>query len=115
MEMEREFNKLLAQEITRRYSIDGPESRLFIEAAIWGFRLFEKSVLGVVFFEPATLLPSNNGDGYSDDVLIDLNGLRKHFAIGWYDYDQKKWYFHQEDNSYFKPADMTWTYLPIDK
>lgn len=59
--------------------------------------------------------PAGNGEGFSDDVLIDLDGWRKHFAIGWYDHDDKEWRFHQEDRSQFEPANMKWTYLPLEK
>jgi hypothetical protein len=36
-------------------------------------------------------LPENTGDGFSEDVLIDIDGNRKKFIVGWYDFDDKEW------------------------
>lgn len=60
-------------------------------------------------------MTDNEGHGYSDNVLIDLDGWRKDFAIGWYDHDNKEWMFHQEDKSLLDLKHMKWTYLPLAK
>lgn len=60
-------------------------------------------------------MTDNEGHGYSDNVLIDLDGWRKDFAIGWYDHDNKEWMFHQEDKSLLDLNHMKWTYLPLAK
>lgn len=48
----------------------------------------------------ASELPPSIGEteGYSDDVLIDLDGYRKYFAIGYYDHDNKRWFVRDEDS-----------------
>lgn len=58
---------------------------------------------------PAT--PSNE-ESVSFDVLCDMNGNKKNWAIGWYDFDEKSWRFYQEDTSFLEPGHMVWTYLP---
>jgi hypothetical protein len=55
-------------------------------------------------------------DGYSIDVLIDLDGNRKDFRIGWYDFDDKKWRLHyQSAEIQIEVEHMKWTNLPLNK
>ena len=62
--------------------------------------------------------PEVGDEGYSDDVLIDLDGWRKDFRIGYYDKDNG-WqvYQHAHDGEETK-LDLKhgkWTHLPINK
>lgn len=59
--------------------------------------------------------PADTGEGYSDDVLIDYDGHRKHFTVGWYDHDEKRWMFREEDTSLLELEHMKWTYLNLAK
>lgn len=52
--------------------------------------------------------PEDLGEGYSKDVLIDMNGQRKDFQIGWYDFDERKWCFHVSDTSNLDLEKMEW-------
>lgn len=61
----------------------------------------------------STDLPSNKGDGYSVDVLCDVNGNRKDFRVGWYDFDDKKWMFHDLDRSWLDEEHLKWASLPL--
>lgn len=56
----------------------------------------------------------NFPDGYSFDVLIDLNGKRKDFRVGWYDFDNKEWMFHVMDTSSIVLQHLSWTKLPLE-
>jgi len=58
-------------------------------------------------------LPKDVNEGLSDDVLVDMNGNRKHFQVAWYDFDEKQWQFHVEDTSLFEPENIRWSYLPM--
>ena len=54
--------------------------------------------------------------GYSVDVLIDVDGNRKNFEIGWWDYDDQLWRFHNVDaNELHDIVDkkLLWAYLPL--
>lgn len=55
------------------------------------------------------------GEGYSVEVLIDLNGQRKSYGVGWYDYDNKCWRFHEYGRAaiFFHFATAKWQYLPL--
>lgn len=53
------------------------------------------------------------GEGYSVDVLCDVNGNRKEFRVGWYDFDDKAWQFHDTDRSWLEEKHLKWTYLPL--
>jgi hypothetical protein len=58
----------------------------------------------------------NVKQGYSEEVLIDLDGNRKDFRTGWYDFDDKAWRLH--DKAEEKNIDlehMKWTELPLNK
>lgn len=65
------------------------------------------------WFPPETL-PVDLGEGYSNNVLIDMDGSRNHYSIGWYDHDESKWFF-QGDDSFFHPTAMRWSNLPLTK
>lgn len=55
-----------------------------------------------------------NEDGISSDKLIDIDGKRKTFRVGWYASDEKQWYYYHEEND--QPIDqknMKWTELPL--
>lgn len=65
-----------------------------------------------------TDIPPDSGaeEGYSDDYLIDVDGYRKHFTIGFYDHDDKRWILHDDDlRSSFVLEHMTWQRLPLTK
>lgn len=54
--------------------------------------------------------------GHSEDVLIDIDGWRKEFRVGWYDHERDIWYLHDKSmEKYIERARMKWTYLPIYK
>lgn len=55
-------------------------------------------------------------DGYSDNRLIDLNGHRIEFAIGYYDHKNSRWIICDDDKrSLFEPEHMTYQRLPLAK
>lgn len=56
---------------------------------------------------------SVNENGISSDKLIDIDGNRKTFRVGWYASSERQWYFYHEEND--QPIDqknMKWTNLP---
>lgn len=60
----------------------------------------------------------NESGEYTDDVLIDLTGERKHFAVGYLIFDSEsgeEWKFYQEDISILQKEHAKWTYLPLSK
>lgn len=66
---------------------------------------------------PEEVIHEGERQGYSDDVLIDLDGHRKDYAIGWYDFDTKEWAldsekFTQDDIDH---EHMSWRRLPLAK
>lgn len=78
----------------------------------------DNSALHFTNFHSMDEHPETGEDGYSDDVLIDLDGWRKDFRIGYYDKDNG-WevYQHYLDGESTK-LDLKhgkWTYLPINK
>lgn len=64
---------------------------------------------------PITELPEqpDHKEGYSDDLLIDIDGWRKNFTVGHYDFDEKRWYIHNPDLTIESTA--MWQYLPLAK
>lgn len=67
------------------------------------------------FFD-STKKPVISHNGHSVDVLIDLDGKRKDFQVGWYDFDAKEWRFYSDvhpniKNRYAKS--ILWAYLPL--
>jgi hypothetical protein len=68
-------------------------------------------------FHKATEIPNHKKeDGYSESVLIDVDGWRKNFAIGWYDLDMNKW-INQDihSQSELDQKNLKWQYLPFQK
>jgi hypothetical protein len=64
----------------------------------------------------ATVFPPREADkesDSSDDVLIDVDGNRETFVIGWYDYDTKEW--SNRDQHPMDLENMKWSYLPFVK
>lgn len=61
------------------------------------------------------IFPKKDGDsGESDRVLIDLEGDRTEFIIGYYDFIEKDWW---DDNGggIIVDENMRWMYLPLAK
>jgi hypothetical protein len=58
--------------------------------------------------------PEDSGEGYSEDVLIDIDGMRKHFCIGWYDFDDKEWVTDSPAVT-IDQEKMKWLRLPFDR
>lgn len=52
--------------------------------------------------------PKDEEEGCSKDVLIDMNGKRKDFQVGWYDHDNKEWRFHASDTSNLELDKLEW-------
>lgn len=57
--------------------------------------------------------PLMGGICYSDDLLIDTDGKRKYFTVGWYDFDDKKW--RCKSNESLDEEQLLWQYLPLSK
>lgn len=53
--------------------------------------------------------------GYSDDVLIDVDGKRKTLVNGWYDYDDKIWRSGDDRFEGERESEILWQYLPLAK
>lgn len=65
---------------------------------------------------PTEVLVEGEKDGYSEDVLIDLDGYRKTFRTGWYDFDDKAWRLHNKaEEKNIDLEHMKWTELPLNK
>lgn len=55
-----------------------------------------------------------NEDLISGDKLIDIDGNRKTFRVGWYDSDERQWhYYHEENDQPIDQKNMKWTELPL--
>lgn len=70
-------------------------------------------------FHPSTEYPAEEvikgeGQGYSEEVLIDIDGWRKKFRIGYYDMDNKMWLL-VESTDKIDLDHMRWTELPLNK
>ncbi len=57
--------------------------------------------------------PSPMSEGESYQVLIDLDGRRKTYSIGHYDFKEEKWIVYN-NKELFNLEHMRWTTLPID-
>ncbi|MBT1702972.1 hypothetical protein [Chryseosolibacter indicus] len=58
--------------------------------------------------------PQDLGEGFSEDVLIDLDGSRENFRVGWYDHDEHCWYTHDKNHGIeLKSELIMWTSLPL--
>jgi hypothetical protein len=62
---------------------------------------------------PAEEVIKGEGQGYSEEVLIDIDGYRLFFRIGYYDMDNKTW-FLVESTDKIDLKHMRWTNLPLD-
>lgn len=67
-----------------------------------------KTAEGGDSWNPGDKYPEDDGEGYSKDVLIDMNGKRKDFQVGWYDHDEKEWRFHVSDTSNLDLEKLEW-------
>ncbi len=54
-------------------------------------------------------------DQYTDDVLIDIDGNRKFFHVGWFDHSELKWMFKDEVTPTIDLEHGKWCYLPMVK
>lgn len=60
-------------------------------------------------------LPKRDAEsGDSDMVLIDLEGDREEFIIGYYDFIEKDW-FGTDGDGILVDKSMRWMYLPLAK
>jgi hypothetical protein len=65
---------------------------------------------------PTEVLLEGEKEGYSEDVLIDIDGYRNKFRTGWYDFDDKTWRLHDiEAQKEIDLNHMKWTELPLNK
>lgn len=53
------------------------------------------------------------GDEVSESVLIDTDGTRRFFTIGWYDFGQRKWI--SNDGEELNEDQLVWQLLPLSK
>lgn len=60
---------------------------------------------------PAAVTVDEVNYGYSCDVLIDVDGNRNNFRIGWYDYDEEEWMTHSKNHTV--TDGMRWSFLPL--
>lgn len=51
----------------------------------------------------------------SDNVLIDVDGWRTTFIIGYYHFNEKRWYAVHGDQDAIDQEKMIWQYLPLAK
>lgn len=66
-------------------------------------------------FHPMTEAPDRDGEeDYSDDVLIDLDGSRESYRVGWYDFENQTWRLHDLDSA-IEEEHAKWCYLPLAK
>ena len=74
-----------------------------------------KTVTYFTLAHPMSEIPEDvRGEGYSEDVLIDVNGTGKIFRVGWYDFDDEKWWFHdQSAENNFDEDYAVWFKLPF--
>lgn len=66
-------------------------------------------------WHPISEHPTQDGDeDYSDDVIIDLDGYRETFRVGWYDFENQAWRLHDLDSA-VEEDNAKWSYLPLNK
>jgi hypothetical protein len=53
------------------------------------------------------------GPTYSEDVLIDIDGYRKRFRVGWYDFEDKQWNLYDLETGTFEVDNLRWTCIPL--
>lgn len=51
----------------------------------------------------------------SDDVLIDVDGRRKNYVIGWYTFTYKRWMAHDSTPYELRSKHLKWSRLPLRK
>lgn len=56
--------------------------------------------------------PEGGTEGYTEDVLIDIDGNRNTFRVGYYDHDAKKWFLYVNDDT-IDVENMRWARLPF--
>lgn len=66
---------------------------------------------------PAEITLNGEPEGYSEDVLIDIDGYRKNFRVGWYDFDDKEWRLYDvvAQKEIDLAWDIRWTELPLNR
>lgn len=62
---------------------------------------------------PAEEVIKDEGQGYSEEVLIDIDGYRLFFRIGYYDMEIKEWLLLDSKDK-IDLKHMRWTHLPLD-
>ncbi len=57
---------------------------------------------------------------FSDNVLIDMDGRRMHYRVGWYDFKDRKWHIYDRNYDTSKNREglavskhLKWSYLPL--
>lgn len=66
--------------------------------------------------KPEEVINEGDPEGYSEDVLIDLDGFRKTFSVGWYDFDDDVWKLNDESMEiHIDRKNMKWFKLPLDR
>jgi hypothetical protein len=66
---------------------------------------------------PCEVITNNERAGYSHDVLIDLDGTRTHFSVGYYLFDDYRpgtgeWMLYKAGQE-VDPENMRWSFLPL--
>lgn len=118
---------------TRLYNID---SDFVVSRQEWldwnqskpAFEVYHPELLSNVAEEKQSIASFQQAFGYdnpppvseqdapmSEDVLVDMDGNRKHFVIGWYDHSEKEWILRAKDTSLLEPEHAQWMYLPLAK
>jgi hypothetical protein len=87
---------------TRIHNVDG--------ALVCSVEEYEAAAVFDVVYG-AENIPKKHTDFSSVEVLIDLNGNKKDYRVGWYDFDEKGWKFHVSDTSALDLKYMKWTYI----
>ena len=49
----------------------------------------------------------------TQDVLIDVDGNRDTFRVGWYDHDDGEWRLHDVNAMQYIDNHMRWSFLPL--
>ncbi len=64
---------------------------------------------------PRNPIEGDNKKDYSDDVLIDIDGNRKFFHVGWFDHSERKWRFRDADTPEIDLEHGKWCLLPLSE
>lgn len=106
-----EFKKLVAERRAKSRYLD---THLIEVTAMWAFDTLALPVFNQFYGSdeiPIEETLDGHGQGYSIDVLIDLDGTQKFYSVGWYNFEDKRWRIQSEDRYRFKLDAMTWTYI----